>query len=200
VADYVPGTLETDPKKIIMSLQQLARRAVTAATDAVAGIIELATNAEARTGTDTARAVTSAAHVASHRPAFEATGSSTSLTLDTWGRLTVGTEVFDSDACYDPSTNYRFTPNVAGYYFFSAHGSATTDGGACGIAIYKNGASLARSATELGATSTNYFSVSVMVQMNGSSDYVEAYGLSSLAGTPSATCDKFTGFRLFPSS
>jgi hypothetical protein len=200
VADYVPGTLETDPKKIIMSLQQLARRAVTAATDAVVGIIELATNAEARTGTDTTRGMTPANHVASHRPQFEATGSSTSLTVDTWGKLTVGTEVLDTDSCYDAATNYRFTPNVAGYYLIVASGSGPSDGGQHGLAIYKNGAVYAASYQEGGGTHTPQRSATAVISMNGSSDYVEVYGISSFNAAPALTCEHFHGFRIGPTS
>lgn len=65
MADYVPGTDEKDPKKVIMSLQQMARTivanastAATAATTTTAGIVELATDAETQALTDTARAVT----------------------------------------------------------------------------------------------------------------------------------------------
>ena len=68
MSDYVPGTEETDPKKIIMSLQQMARTnsansddiaalqaSLSAATTTTAGIVELATAAEMVTGTDTGR-------------------------------------------------------------------------------------------------------------------------------------------------
>jgi len=51
-------------------------------------------------------------------PAFEARlTSDESLTDDTSTKLDVDAEIYDTDGCYDNSTNYRFTPDVAGKYF-----------------------------------------------------------------------------------
>ena len=40
----------------------------------------------------------------------------------------IDTEILDTDKCYDNSTNYRFTPTVAGkyyvYFFISAEANA----------------------------------------------------------------------------
>ena len=70
MADYVPGTDEKDLKKVIMSLQQLARSVAGlqggAATTDAAGIVELATAAEMVTGTDTGR-VPSVSVVQNHK-------------------------------------------------------------------------------------------------------------------------------------
>ena len=35
-------------------------------------------------------------------------------------KIQFNTEVFDTDSCYDNTTNYRFTPTVAGKYFVYA--------------------------------------------------------------------------------
>jgi hypothetical protein len=52
-------------------------------------------------------------------PAFEAyTTALQSITDDTYTKLTMATEVFDTDGDYDNVTNYRFTPQTAGKYFF----------------------------------------------------------------------------------
>jgi len=51
-------------------------------------------------------------------PAFEAYQSANtniSDAVDT--KVLCNTEVFDTDNCYDNSTNYRFTPTTAGKYF-----------------------------------------------------------------------------------
>ena len=37
----------------------------------------------------------------------------------TWTKMQFNTEVFDTNNCFDTST-YAFTPNVAGYYLFTA--------------------------------------------------------------------------------
>jgi hypothetical protein len=51
-------------------------------------------------------------------PAFHAyLGSNQTVANNTVTRINFNTELFDSDGCYDNSTNYRFTPGVAGKYF-----------------------------------------------------------------------------------
>jgi len=78
-------------------------------------------------------------------PAFEAYLSSdqTGLTDSTYTKVEFDTEQFDTDGTYDNSTNYRFTPAVAGKYFIYANVCLQTTGGNeldLGIsAIYKNG-------------------------------------------------------------
>ena len=54
-------------------------------------------------------------------PAFFARLSSNqSISSDTSTKIQVDTEIFDSDDKYDNSTNYRFTPTIAGKYFVFA--------------------------------------------------------------------------------
>ena len=86
----------------------------------------------------------------SNRPAFEAYLSSdqTGITDVTETKVQVNTESFDTDNCYDNSSNYRFTPNVSGKYF--VYGRLTIDEAAGNTRnalayIYKNGSEKARS-------------------------------------------------------
>ena len=54
-------------------------------------------------------------------PAFEAYLSSAQIpSNEITTKVQCDTEVFDTDSCYDNSTNYRFTPTVAGKYFVYA--------------------------------------------------------------------------------
>ena len=116
-------------------------------------------------------------------PAFEAYLSSAQSVSDaTETKVQCDTEVFDSDSCYDNSTNYRFTPTVAGKYFVYVNllGKASGDNLlASPIAtIKKNGSEYAAANTQF---YTNYekqhtIAVSHIIDMNGSSDYVEFFG------------------------
>jgi hypothetical protein len=55
---------------------------------------------------------------AANTPAFEAYLSSNQTIGDaTTAKLQIDTEIFDSNGAYDNSTNYRFTPAVAGKYY-----------------------------------------------------------------------------------
>ena len=54
-------------------------------------------------------------------PAFHVVRSSgQSISTNTNTKVQFNSEVFDTDNCYDNSTNYRFTPGVSGKYFLYA--------------------------------------------------------------------------------
>ena len=117
-------------------------------------------------------------------PAFEAyLGSNTGfLTNNSYVKVQCNTEVYDTDSAYDNSTNYRFTPQTAGkYYVYGAVGTNSNGDDRLRnsyATIYKNGSQY-RDATfnhsgNPGRTDTVF--VSAILDMNGSSDYVELYG------------------------
>ena len=125
-------------------------------------------------------------------PAFEASLSSTqSVSNDTTVKIQINSEILDTDNCYDNSTNYRFTPTKAGKYFVYAKARGQSDNNDLlrdiSVMIYKNGSLeidhifLFRNNYERTATP----SVFGIVDMNGSSDYVELYGkITQPTGTP----------------
>ena len=116
-------------------------------------------------------------------PAFEAyLASDQSVSNDTYTKVTIDTEVVDTNSMYDNSTNYRFTPTVAGKYFIygSVIGESSSNAGLqyTKSAIYKNGSVYKE---QLIHFTTNYgrraaASISANIDFNGSSDYVELYG------------------------
>ena len=89
-------------------------------------------------------------------------------------------EVFDTDSKYDNSTNYRFTPGVAGKYFMFASIATTTsnDMDTLRIAIRKNGTEI-RSFNNVNRNKQSA-SISVIVESN-TTDYFEIYCELSLA-------------------
>jgi hypothetical protein len=136
-------------------------------------------------------------------PAFMATLSSTQNVADNVDtKVSANTELFDTDSAYDNATNYRFTPQVAGKYF--VFGSvfcdpATASDLVYGRAyIYKNGSQVKKTTIDFRNTAGRevVVSVSVLVDMNGSSDYVELFGnvnASDGAGMNFAATDTFWG-------
>ena len=91
-------------------------------------------------------------------------------------KLTIDAEEFDSGV-YDNSTNYRFTPAVAGKYFIFANGyiNSLTNAKTVVIYIYKNGASIATGrnvAGKTGAVLTTYTSV---IDTADDDDYYEVF-------------------------
>ncbi len=117
-------------------------------------------------------------------PAFSAyiNGSAQSISAATWTKVTMNAEDFDTYSNYD-TTNYRFTPTVAGYYqitgmaFFNVGASATS----ASVAIYKNGSIYKGVATYSLANGAMEGSISLPILLNGSTDFVEIYVYSSSA-------------------
>jgi hypothetical protein len=121
-------------------------------------------------------------------PAFEAyTTALQSITDDTYTKMTMATEVFDTDGDYDNVTNYRFTPQTAGKYF--VYGKGFADPSSYGnlkntqMRIYKNGAAIGYTTFDImpganlsadGGTGATP-SVRAVIEMNGTTDYVEIF-------------------------
>jgi hypothetical protein len=111
------------------------------------------------------------------RPAFKARRASTqSVTANTWTKMQLSTEVFDTADAFDATTNYRFTPQVAGYYHFFGQISSTVTATRRIAGIYKNGV---QSAVGNDASTVYRAIVSDIVYLNGSTDYVELWGFTS---------------------
>ena len=118
-------------------------------------------------------------------PAFEAYLSSTQSGVSdaTSTKVQFDTEVFDTDGCYDNSSNYRFTPTTAGKYhiyfvFVGAVAGVSRLSQIAGV-IRKNGSVYTE--TSIDNRSDGYGLSSAVtsistIDMNGSSDYVECYG------------------------
>jgi hypothetical protein len=127
-------------------------------------------------------------------PAFEARLSSVQTVSDGVDtKVQFDTEVFDTNNCYDNSTNYRFTPTVAGKYMIygSVRGSANTNLSNLSKVmtfIYKNGSEYTSQfridfRNNNGTQASTSFSQ--VLELNGSTDYVEIYSQSDVsADTP----------------
>ena len=126
-----------------------------------------------------------ASGVAGTGPAFRAVRTTNqSSNHNTFTKVQLNTETFDTDNCFDNATNYRFTPNVAGYYqvnYFVSVQTLSTTAQVVLSAIYKNGSiynvndapiTQTSSATGWGALTSG---TSDIVYLNGSTDYIELF-------------------------
>jgi len=121
-------------------------------------------------------------------PAFSASSSSAvAAAANTWTKLPLQTEAFDTNNNFDNTTNYRFTPTVIGYYQFNGAIIFATSAVVLQLSIYKNGSSLG---FPIQITTSSGASISDLVYMNGSTDYVEIYGFTGSAQNISG---KFSG-------
>ena len=115
-------------------------------------------------------------------PAFSAyAGSAQTIADGTFTKLQFNTKTFDTATCFN-TTNYRFTPTVAGYYQFNGAWYCSVSSGQIISGMYKNGTLYQMAA--VGASSQGVvIPVSSLISMNGSTDYVELYVYQNSGGT-----------------
>jgi hypothetical protein len=119
-------------------------------------------------------------------PAFSAyANAGQSITTGVFTKVAINAELFDTNSNFDPTTNYRFTPTVEGYYQVNgtvrAVGTVNTTTQAV-AALFKNGSTYVRGIDTTFSTSTIGTITCVfneVVYMNGSTDYIELYGVLS---------------------
>jgi len=129
-------------------------------------------------------------------PAFEAYPSADlSVASSTSVKVQGNTERFDTDSAYDNSSNYRFTPQVAGRYFTYCSGTYNLVNGGIGLVveIRKNGSAVLAGKIEDGQYSgaSNYKTITCqgVVQLNGSSDYLEMFTSTTSGLTRTLSAD-----------
>ena len=142
-------------------------------TSTFGGNVDLGSNNLTTTGNaDVGQVVTDA-------PAFSARLSidPQSITTRTWTKVICGTEDFDTNSNYDSTTNYRFTPTVEGYYQINGIVRASgTSQDTYYVAIYKNGSAYTHVNSRTATSGSQSLSLSAVIYLNGSTDYVELYG------------------------
>ena len=128
-------------------------------------------------------------NIAGNGPAFSAYQSANiTLTTNTLTKAQINTKEFDTNSNFD-TTNYRFTPTVAGYY--QVNGCADLATSIAGtmtssyLAFYKNGASVKFCSIPYGGGTITeiILTTSALIYMNGSTDYLELYVRAAASGT-----------------
>lgn len=168
------------------------------------GTVTLTVPAVAGTNTVTIAAQTGTLNAAG--PAFSAylPTANQSISPSTWTKVSLSAEEFDTNNNFDSTTNYRFTPAVAGYY--QINGAVQMDASTYGTdqraAIYKNGSIYKSAGAQLntGQLGGSGVTVSAIVYLNGSTDYVELWGYAdnstNVRFTFGSTRTYFTGCLL----
>ncbi len=115
-------------------------------------------------------------------PAFAAQLSGNqALSTGSATKINFNSEDLDTNSAYDNSTNYRFTPGIAGYYFVYAllPFDEVADGKDAYCMIYKNGSHFFSDTNSTGkGTCLLAVSVSATIYLDAD-DYVEIYGQHS---------------------
>lgn len=92
-------------------------------------------------------------------------------------KATFPTEAYDVGGCYD-APNSKFTPNVAGYYQFTAalyYQGPVVDQIGVAIQLYKNGARVCYNAAKTSGTGSTTINLAFTAYANGTTDYFEIY-------------------------
>lgn len=109
-------------------------------------------------------------------PAFSAYQSSTTqnVTQNVFTKVQYNQELFDTANAFDSTTNYRFQPQVAGYYQVNGCAAIGTAGGMY-MGVVKNG-TIYQYGTNTNSSGTNYEGfINTVMYLNGSTDYIEIY-------------------------
>ena len=105
-------------------------------------------------------------------------------------------ELYDSGSCFDTGT-YKFTPNVAGKYWIQATAriADSTNADNINLEIWKSGATVSRT----NMSNRNYTSVwnSVIVDMDGSSDYIQAKIYQDTGGSANIGMNSDSTYQTF---
>jgi hypothetical protein len=165
---------------------------VNAATESAQGVSEIATQTETDAGTDDTRIVTPlklAAWPGVMRGFdVERTTSDQSISKATDTKIEFNLENIDTESDFDSATNYRHTPSIAGKWMYIC-GFRLTDGDTGGVSsvtakLYLNGAQAA-ARTFPPSPAQGDALVTKILDMNGSTDYVEGY--ARYAGGPATS-------------
>jgi hypothetical protein len=148
------------------------------------GSVTIAEPATASNLTATLPAATGTVMVSGNMPAFSAyQAGAQNISNNTLTKITLDTEVFDTNNNF---ASGRYTPTVAGYYQISASVTyaAASANGTCQTKISKNGFGDTNNCLTA-AISGQLFgaSVSALLYLNGSTDYVELYTSQSTGST-----------------
>ena len=136
-------------------------------------------------------------------PAFEAYLGSTSSTVsnNVATKVQFNTEVFDSDSKYDNSTNYRFTPTIAGKYFIYAQVYMYMGSSAMNVAIihiYKNGSAYTRRTMYQPSNPAQAQALNISSTLDlDTDDYVEIYAQSQGADSTFTVNNKDNHFGAY---
>lgn len=121
-----------------------------------------------------------ATNVVGNGPVFRARlNSSQNLTNGVSAKINFDTEDFDTDNCFSSG---RLTPTVAGYYQINASLYALVSAGTltyAAIGILRNGTEIGWSVDRSTTFSSTYLSISALVYLNGSTDYIELWAIVS---------------------
>jgi hypothetical protein len=159
---------------------------------ATSGTVTLAVPAVAGSNTATFPAATGTVMVSGNMPAFSAYQSSAqTISTTTTTLINFQTEEFDTASCFNNTGSpvggipaYAFLPNVAGYYQFTIAYETNATQTYMYAYFVKNGSTFKR--VSMGQNPATGCNGTVLIFMNGTTDYLQAYLFLSVGTTLNA--------------
>lgn len=112
-------------------------------------------------------------------------------------KVQLNTKLFDTNNNFDATTNYRFTPTIAGYYQINYGVNASGTGMTYSITeLYKNGSLYQYGNFTPTSIAETMSTGSTLVYMNGSTDYIELY-FQTNTSSGTATITGVSSYRTF---
>jgi len=124
-------------------------------------------------------------------PAFQAKMSGNqSISDNVYTKVEFDTEDYDTNSMYDTST-YRFTPTIAGKYYVYTYAGLSAEANSelinAKLSIYLNGTQHLFGYMSMSSNYTEIVNITTVgvVDMNGSTDYIEVYAsINTVSTTP----------------
>lgn len=122
-------------------------------------------------------------------------------------KVQLNATTFDTNSNFDPTTNFRFTPTVTGYYHVSANINLATTIAAetIGALLFKNGSLYSYNYLAFAPGVASEYSVTVddIINCNGSTDYIEIFAFQNSGAPANVNGDgggvtTFASFALLP--
>jgi hypothetical protein len=134
-------------------------------------------------------------NVAGTGPAFSAYASSgVSVPNATYTKILFQVENFDTNNNFASS---RFTPTVAGYYQINSGVAIIIAGGISITSLFKNGSILHAGSQSINSSSGTQVTVSALVYMNGTTDYLEVFFYQGSGGTGTTYSENNNSYSYF---
>ena len=131
-----------------------------------------------------------------NKPMFFVSGSNQTISHNSNTKMTISSESFDTDSCFDLGSNNRFTPDKAGKYFFtlSLFSPSTDDIDYWTANVKKNGGS----GGGFSGVQRNYNNVCYngILTANGSGDYFEAFCEQESGSNRTIAVSEFSAFYI----
>lgn len=119
-------------------------------------------------------------------------------------KIQLNAVTYNVNSNFDPTTNFRFLPTVAGYYSVYAQISLSVSGAGSTnddvrLAIYKNGSSVSLNSTNYNTVNGGTLVVNIrdLISMNGTTDYLEIFLYQAIGQSNNIVGRTDTSYAIF---